>query len=241
MQSCIYVFDTKKRQEAFLQMFGAIVKDHTKEELEEYAKGHYGGGKNKEEYTLIRKHLAQRLNRSEAEVDALLRVKQSQAGSAQKQTDTGKELQGKAIICQEVEPWPDPVDGVEVLNGVRDVLSQYLALPPMGAETAALWIAHTHLYERFSHSPRLSIVSPTENCGKSTFLRVLRLFVSRPMPSANLSPATGFRLVELHKPTLLCDETNKWLVSGSELVGILNSGYETGSFVHRCIGDKARA
>jgi hypothetical protein len=90
-------------------------------------------------------------------------------------------------------------------------------------------------------APRLSIVSPTENCGKSTFLRVLRLFVSRPMPSANLSPATGFRLVELHKPTLLCDETNKWLVSGSELVGILNSGYETGSFVHRCIGDKARA
>jgi putative DNA primase/helicase len=108
----------------------------------------------------------------------------------------------------------------------------------MGAEMATLWIAHTYLYERFTHSPRLSIVSPTENCGKSTFLRALRLFVCRPMLSANLTVATGFRLVELYKPTLLCDETNKWLATGSELVGILNSGYEAGSFTHRCIGDK---
>ena len=160
------------------------------------------------------------------------------SASVQEQADICKELQGRAIICPEVEPWPEPVDGVEVFNGIRDVVSGYLAIPPMAAETATLWIVHTHLYERFTHSPRLSIVSPTENCGKSTFLRVLKLFVSRPMPSANLTVATGFRLVELYKPTLLCDETNKWLTTGSELVGILNSGYEVGSFIHRCIGDK---
>ena len=234
----MFVLDTKEKQQAFLQMFRAIVKDHTKEQLEEYARSEYGGGKNKDEYALIRKHLAQTLNRSEAEVDALVQVKQAQVESVRKQPDPGKELQGQPIICPEVEPWTEPVHGVDVFTGIRDVLSQYLAIPPMGAEIATLWIAHTHLYERFTHSPRLSIVSPTENCGKSTFLRALRLFVCRPMPSANLTVATGFRLVELYKPTILCDETNKWLATGSELVGILNSGYEAGSFIHRCIGDK---
>lgn len=220
-------------------LFNAMAKGVTKEKIEEYLKAEYGEGKKARAYALIREDAAQRLNCGVEEVDKFVGYSSAKRStSGQKQADSGKDLQGRAIICPEVEPWPEPVDGVEVFNGIRDALSQYLALPPMGAEIAALWIAHTHLYERFTHTPRLSIVSPTENCGKSTFLRVLRLFVCRPIPSSNLTVATGFRLVELYMPTILCDETNKWLAAGSELVGILNSGYEAGSYIHRCIGDK---
>ncbi len=87
-------------------LFNLMTKDATKDQLIECLKSEYGGEKNARKYMLIRKDAAQRLNCSLTEVDALVRIKQSQAGSVQKQADVGKELQGKAVIYPEVEPWP---------------------------------------------------------------------------------------------------------------------------------------
>jgi len=38
---------------------------------------------------------------------------------------------------------------------------------------AALWALHTHIYTHYDKSPRLAILSPVKDCGKSTVLDIL--------------------------------------------------------------------
>ena len=47
-------------------------------------------------------------------------------------------------------------------------------LPDGAADAIALWIAHTHTYESFQHTPRLNIQSPEPRCGKTTLCDALR-------------------------------------------------------------------
>ena len=149
----------------------------------------------------------------------------------------GKELQGEAAIFNEPEPWPDPVDGSEVLADVARTLASYVHLPA-GAETGiSLWIAASHCFEQFQHAPRLSIAAPTRGAGKTTLLNAIATLCPRALRTENLSVAVLFRVVAKHKPVLLADECDRYLHENPELVGLLNSGFTRGGVVLRCVGD----
>ena len=60
-------------------------------------------------------------------------------------------------------------------------------MPPHAAEAIALWVVHTHLFERFLISPRLALRSVTKQCGKTTTLDILARLVRRPLPTVNIS------------------------------------------------------
>ena len=47
---------------------------------------------------------------------------------------------------QEVEPWPEPVDGRLLLNELAQALRRVVILPKWGAEILALWIVHTYAF-----------------------------------------------------------------------------------------------
>lgn len=79
----------------------------------------------------------------------------------------------------DVEPWPEPVDGEELLSGIRDVLTRHLVLPKAAPITMALWVIHAHAHELASHSPNLSLTSPTMQCGKTQTLWVLSYLVPK--------------------------------------------------------------
>ena len=152
-------------------------------------------------------------------------------------TKDGGSLQGKAVIFSEVEPWPEAVNGAEVLNEIAEAFKRYVALPAGAADMLALWCAHTHCFELFRVSPRLNVTSPTYGCGKSTLRDVVALFVRRPLSAESLTTAVGFRVVEQYRPTLLADEIDRWLLNNEELCGFFNSNYKRGSVFLRCEGE----
>ena len=137
------------------------------------------------------------------------------------------------------EPWPEPVDGAELLEDLGSVFSRYLELPEGAARALALWTLHAWALEAFSISPRLGVLSPTKQCGKTTLLDVLGLLTPRPLPAVNVTEATIFRVVDAWSPTLLIDEADRHLDERKrpELVGILNAGHRRGAVVPRCVGD----
>jgi len=126
---------------------------------------------------------------------------------------------------EEVEPWPEPVDGSALLEELRQVLRRYVVLPRMASETLALWVVHTYAFELRNVSTYIGLGSPQKRCGKTTLLSVLSELVSRPVVASNISPPALFRVIEEARPTLLIDEADTFLQANDEMRGILNSGY----------------
>ncbi|HKD37450.1 MAG TPA: DUF3631 domain-containing protein, partial [Pirellulales bacterium] len=104
-------------------------------------------------------------------------------------------------------------------------------------DTAALWVLHTYLPDRSLVSPRLTIASPEKRCGKTTLLDVLARLALKSLPTANVTAAAIFGVVEAYRPTLLIDEADTFLRDNDELRGIVNSGHRRGGSVLRTVGD----
>jgi hypothetical protein len=124
-----------------------------------------------------------------------------------------------------VEPWPQPVDGVALLNELHGLFGRFVVLPQWAAETLALWTLHTYAFQFRDVSAYLGLESPEKRCGKTTLLTVLSELVNRPVVAANISSPALFRVIEEVRPTLLIDEADTFLQGNDELRGILNSGY----------------
>jgi putative DNA primase/helicase len=130
-----------------------------------------------------------------------------------------------SLLPPEPEPWPDPVNGAEILSETSATLRRYVVLTDAQATAIALWIAHAHTHDAAMISPRLSIASPTKRCGKTTLLSVVQTLVPRALSTSNISSAAVFRVIEAAKPTLLIDEADTFLRGNDDLRGILNGGH----------------
>ena len=145
--------------------------------------------------------------------------------------------QGRPLELPTIEPWPEPINGADLLNDICNAVKRYLVLPDGSAEALALWAIHTHALECFGHSPRMAITSPEKQCGKTTTLDVLGELVARPLPTSNATTAAIFRTIEIAKPTLLIDEADTFLGENEELRGVLNSGHRRGGQILRTVGE----
>jgi Protein of unknown function (DUF3631) len=134
--------------------------------------------------------------------------------------------------------WHEPVDGERLATTLAAAIKTYVVLPDTAADTIALWVLHTWLVNQFTTSPRLAITSPTKGCGKTTALRFLSKVVRRPKRAGSISPPALFRVVEQFQPTILLDETEKYIEHGSELHALLNEGHCKGGNVLRVLGEK---
>ena len=147
-----------------------------------------------------------------------------------------QEAHGRGVKLAIPDPWPHPVTLLDVLGEVVAVIRRHVILAPDTAEIVALWIVHTWVFDRFEHTPRLGITSPSRQCGKSTLLEVLRALCLKPLKADNISPSGVFRTVEALSPlTLLIDEADSFLPEAEELRGVLNSGYERSGQVIRVV------
>jgi putative DNA primase/helicase len=151
--------------------------------------------------------------------------------------DTGGEAtgQGRALDLPEPEPWPDAVDGAELMTELTAAIQRYAILQTGAQATAvALWSIHAHTLETAEVAPRLLINSPVAECGKTVLLGVVGRLVPRPEISSNISPAALFRTIEQIRPTVLVDEADTFLVENDELRGVLNSGHtRTSAYTRR--------
>ena len=132
-------------------------------------------------------------------------------------------------------PWPEWVDGAELLGAMEAVFQRHLSLPESAAQALPLWVLMAHCLDAFEVSPRLAVLSPVPECGKTTVLKLLARLVPLPLPTSNITSAVVYRVIEKHRPTLLIDEADTFLDSKSGMFGILNSGHTRDTaFVWRC-------
>jgi putative DNA primase/helicase len=124
-----------------------------------------------------------------------------------------------------------------LLDDISAAIRRYVVLADHAKDATALWVVHTYLLDAFLITPRLAIRSPTHRCGKTTLLDVISRMVRRPLPTANVTAAALFRVVEACRPTLLIDEADTFLGEAEELRGVVNSGHRWGGAVVRTVGD----
>lgn len=145
--------------------------------------------------------------------------------------------QGRALAFENPTPWPEPVDGPELLGELKEAIRRFVVLGEAALNVLALWVVHTYVFDVAWITPRLAITSPEKRCGKTLVLTLLRYLVSKPLMTANASAAAVFRCVENVRPTLLIDEADTFLRGKDELRGILNSGHQRDGCVLRTVGD----
>ncbi|MGH8501337.1 MAG: DUF3631 domain-containing protein [Gammaproteobacteria bacterium] len=182
------------------------------------------------EYDRVRQSEAERLGVRVGTLD-------TEVARQRPQSETGTEA-GAAVLFDEPEPWPEPVDGAALLDALAETFARYLVLPPGAADALALWTAHTHVFDAFECTPRLNVTAPQKQCGKTLVLDVLQPIIAKGLRTESVSTAVLFRLVDKEMPSLLIDECDSFLRDNEELRGALNAGHRRGGRHLRCEGDK---
>jgi hypothetical protein len=84
-----------------------------------------------------------------------------------------------AWIVDDDEQTAEPVKDVCAFDLVRYVLHEFVDLKPHEYVAVALWILHSHVFDRFVISPRLALTSPVRGCGKTTLLALIEILSAR--------------------------------------------------------------
>lgn len=105
------------------------------------------------------------------------------------------------------------------------------------------WVVHTHCVDAFESTPRLALISPEKQSGKTRTLEVLELVVPNPLHTVNVSAAAMFRKIAEGACTLLLDEADTYLSARTadkheDLRGLVNAGHRRGAVAYRCTIEK---
>jgi len=139
---------------------------------------------------------------------------------------------------EEVDPWPEAVDGAELLTAITKLVQRFIICSTQTAHAVALWIAMTWFIDVVQIAPLAVITAPEKRCGKSLLLSLIGKLVLRPLPSSSISPSALFRSIDAWEPTLLIDEFDACSKDNEELRGLINCGHTRDSaFIIRCQGD----
>lgn len=167
--------------------------------------------------------------------DAAVEIAQREATG----TNDRDQPQGRTLELQDPEPWPQPVNGAELLDGLAAWFRRLVWFPAPAADAAALWAASTYFAVYFA--ALLLLLSATKRCAKSRLLRLLRRVVRRGWftSAKGVSSAVLFRLNEAQHPTFCIDEAEKLAGRDADrdLIGLLNAGHEQGATAARCSPD----
>jgi putative DNA primase/helicase len=137
-------------------------------------------------------------------------------------------------------PSPDPAGNqpgpeVDVYELVHRIITDHVSITPAERVATTLWILHAQVFDRFTITPRLAIMSPVRSCGKTTLLALIELLVNEPFRSDDVTPAAIYRRLERSPYTcLLIDEgDNADLVHDIKLRRVFNSGHRKGGNTSR--------
>jgi hypothetical protein len=133
-------------------------------------------------------------------------------------------------------------DGAELLTEVYAFLGRFIAYPSEHAQAAhALWVAHTHLMDRWESTPRIAFLSPEPGSGKSRALEVTESLVPRPVHAVSATSAYLFRKVssDTLPPTILYDEIDTVFgpkaKDNEDVRAMLNAGHRRSATAGRCV------
>ena len=168
------------------------------------------------EYDLVRAELAETLGMRVGTLDDKVEEVRKKLGA---------EDGADSLPHWQVEPWPEPVSGAELLESIKKVFRRYIVLPKDADIALPLWVLHAWTMDAGDISPFMVLVSPTKRCGKTSVLILLYFLTPKSELAANITAASLFRYIEAVRPTLLIDEADTFVKDNEELRGILNSGH----------------
>jgi hypothetical protein len=138
-------------------------------------------------------------------------------------------------------PAADDGSHINVLDLVLRLIELHIDVAPDERLAVALWILHTHVFGRFTITPRLALLSPVRGCGKTTLLTLLELLCADPYKDDNITPASIYHLLGTREYTLLLDEgDNLGLFSNHVLRSVFNAGHRRGGSITRFISGRPR-
>jgi hypothetical protein len=135
---------------------------------------------------------------------------------------------------------PKSYPDVTPLDTIRHLLERYISLKPHEHAAIALWIIHTHIYERFMVTPRLALISPVHDCGKTTALDVINLLGARTEKVDSTTAAAIYHAADERRTQLLDEGDNLELSARAAARAVFNSGYRRGGGVTRMVGGRRR-
>jgi hypothetical protein len=145
--------------------------------------------------------------------------------------------QGRPLDFPEIEPWPEPVAGAALLEEMARAIRRHVVLDAHEADAVALWGLAVHAFDAWTIFPRLFVMAPEKQCGKSTLLEIVSLLVPRPQAADSITAAALFRTIEAACPTLLLDEADTYARDNEDMRCVLDSGHKRGGSVVRTVGD----
>ncbi len=125
----------------------------------------------------------------------------------------------------------------EILNEIRTFIHKYLDISEVFEQIATYYILFTWMYDRFNEVPYLRAIGDFGS-GKSRFLQAIGILCYKPIFTGGATtPSPIFRIINEVKGTLIIDEADfKFSDMTSEIVKILNTGYQKGMPVLRSEG-----
>jgi putative DNA primase/helicase len=156
--------------------------------------------------------------------------------AAGRQKSNGDGRAGRPLTFREPEPWPEPVDGAELLSDLSAVIRSYVIVSSCQADALALWVVFTHSFDAFDVAPKIILKSPEKRCGKTRLAQVLARLVAKPLFASSITPSALLRSIELHAPTVLLDEMDAAMKKDREMAealrGLINSGFDRAGAKH---------
>lgn len=128
-----------------------------------------------------------------------------------------------------------------LLKVIQDFIHKYLDISEFGEILSSYYVLLTWIYDNFECIPYLRFIGDY-GTGKSRALKVIGSICYKPIFAGGaITPSPIFRLIEQFKGTLIIDEADFFNSDYySEIIKILNCGYQKNMPVLRTEGDKKR-
>jgi hypothetical protein len=140
-----------------------------------------------------------------------------------------KQLKPRPEIVEQkaraLTPWPQDVDGYELLEAIYHRIRQYVWMTAEQAHAVSLWIVATYLIDQIELFPILFITSPVLGCGKTILCQVIARLVADPLITVDLSAAGFYYTIDTQSPTLIVDEAKNFFQLDRRLHRLINGSY----------------
>jgi hypothetical protein len=125
----------------------------------------------------------------------------------------------------------------EILTEVQHFIHKHLDISEVFERIATYYVLFTWLFDKFNEVPYLRAIGDFGS-GKSRFLQAIGILCYKPVFTGGATtPSPIFRIINEVKGTLIIDEADfKFSDMTSEIVKILNTGYQKGMSVLRSEG-----
>src|SRR5262245_27745064 len=94
-------------------------------------------------YEQKRKAAAEKLDVRASILDKLVQAERERQGLK----DDGK--QGTTVTFEDIEPWPEPVDGAKLLDDLATTIRNHVVISDYERDICALWTVHTYVIKHF--------------------------------------------------------------------------------------------